>query len=363
MESTIKKVLKKIECNGFEAYLVGGYVRDLLLGKCTYDVDICTNALPRELIKIFPNCSNNKYGGINFKIKKFNFDITTYRKEIKYQNRRPTEIEYINNLFEDVKRRDFKINAICMNSKGFIIDLVGGMSDIENKLINTIDDCSSKFIEDPLRMLRAVRFMSVLDLKLDPQIINAIEKNKNLILTLSDNRIKEELDKILISDNALEGIKMLDSTGILSLLKISYDNLTLVNNLQGMWAQFAFEFNSAFTKEEKNNIINIQKILENKVITEKELFKYGLYQCIVAGEVLGIDKLQINRLYKRMPIHSKQDISITSQDIMEILDIEPCEAISVIMNEITEQILKRRLKNNYKDIKRYLMKKKELGSI
>lgn len=358
MNKIIKDILKKIEDNGYEAYLVGGFVRDYLLGIKSLDVDICTNALPKDLNKIFPNCLNNKYGGINFKLKKFNFDITTYRKELKYENRKPMEIEYINNLFEDIKRRDFKINAICMNSKGFVIDLVNGMSDIESKTITTIGDCSQKFIEDPLRMLRAIRFMTTLNFSFDAELKRGIENHKDLILTLSNNRIKEELDKILIHDNALVGLKTLEEFKILSLLNISCNNLVIVKDLLGMWAQMDFEFNSAFTKEEKNNIINIRKILEQQEINEMVLFKYGLYQSIVAGEILGINKIQINKMYKRMAIHSKQEVCITSQDIMDILKIEPSETISIIMYDVVENILYKKLKNNYHEIKRYLLDKK-----
>ncbi len=358
MEQIIKKVLKKIENSGFEAYLVGGYVRDLILNKKTYDIDICTNALPKELYKIFPNCQNNNYGVINFKIKKFNFDITTYRKELKYESRKPVKIEYINNLFEDINRRDFKINAICMNSKGFIIDLVDGMKDIKNNVITTIGDCSIKFQEDPLRMLRAIRFMTTLDFSLDTVIEEQILKHKDLILTLSNNRIKEELDKVLTNNNALKGLETLNNLGILKILNITYNNIVYVNDLLGMWAQLDFEFNSAFTKEEKNNIINIRKILKLKTIDSTTLFHYGLYQCIVAGEILGINKVRINKIYKRMTIHSRQEIAITSDDIMTILEIKPNGILNVIMNDITNEILNKKLKNNYYDIKRYLLLKK-----
>ena len=115
MNKIIKNVLTKIENNGYEAYLIGGYVRDLLVGKSSYDIDICTNATPRELINIFPNGSTKNLGGIDFKIKEYHFEITTYREEIKYKNRKPIEYHYVNSLIEDLKRRDFTINTICIN--------------------------------------------------------------------------------------------------------------------------------------------------------------------------------------------------------------------------------------------------------
>ena len=106
MQKIIKNVLDVIEKQGYEAYIVGGYVRDQLLGIISYDVDICTNAKPKELIKILPNTKIN-LGGISFKINEYNFDITTYREELKYENRKPISYNYINNLLLDLKRRDY----------------------------------------------------------------------------------------------------------------------------------------------------------------------------------------------------------------------------------------------------------------
>lgn len=360
MEQIIKKVLKKIENNGFEAYLVGGYVRDIILKRKSFDIDICTNALPKDLVKIFSNGTINEYGGINFKIKKYNFDITTYRKEKKYKNRKPIEIEYINNLFEDIKRRDFTINAVCMDSKGYIIDLIDGVNAIKEKEIITIGNPDEKFVEDPLRMLRAIRFMTILDFKLDKSLKTSIIKHKEKISTLSNNRIKEELDKILVNENVLRGLEALKELEIFTVLGISMNDIVYVSDKLGMWAQLDFSFNSAFTKEEKNNIINIRKILKTKTIDVDVLFEYGLYLSCVAGEILGLSKLQINRLYKTMPIHDRQEVAITPGEIIEILEIEPSDTISVIYNVITREILYKRLKNNYQDIKKYILAKKEM---
>jgi len=125
MDKIIKNVLKKIEDAGFEAYLVGGFVRDYLLGIKSLDVDICTNALPKDLHQMFPSNSNsNTYGGFNLKIKNYNIDITTYRKELKYDKRKPTEIVYIDKLEDDIVRRDFTINSVCMNKEEKIIAFI-----------------------------------------------------------------------------------------------------------------------------------------------------------------------------------------------------------------------------------------------
>ena len=143
MEKIIKKVLNKIEKNGFEAYIIGGYVRDLILNRVSYDIDICTNALPKDLISIFPNGHIGIYGAIDFKMGKYSFQITTYRREYNYVNRRPNKVEYINNLLEDISRRDFSINTICMNQKGNIIDILGATNDLKG--ISTFILCKSLY--------------------------------------------------------------------------------------------------------------------------------------------------------------------------------------------------------------------------
>ena len=145
VNSKIKKILEKLEASGFEAYVVGGYVRDTLLNIQTTDVDICTNALPKDIIKIF-NSKGSKfsYGSISLTDDKYNFDITTYRSESNYNKRAPLNIEYISDLIEDLKRRDFTINALCMNKEGEIIDPLNGINDLNNKKIKTIGNTDEK---------------------------------------------------------------------------------------------------------------------------------------------------------------------------------------------------------------------------
>ena len=203
MDKVIKNILKKIESEGYEAYIVGGFVRDKLLKHETFDIDICTNALPKDLKKIFKNGNSlNNYGAFNLKIKKYNIDITTYRKETEYDDKRhPNKIEYVNSLFEDIKRRDFTINSICMDKNENIIDVLDGVKDLNNKIIKVIGDANIRFKEDPLRMLRAIRLASVLEFELDGETFDAIRSNAELINFVSNERIKDELTKILSTNN------------------------------------------------------------------------------------------------------------------------------------------------------------------
>ena len=160
------EVLKIIEKKGFKAYIVGGYVRDIYLSLNASDIDIATSATPKDLVKIFKKniIIDEKYGSTKLKYKNTCFDITTFRRDIKYKdNRKPTEIEYVDTIGEDLNRRDFTINTMCMDKDGNIIDVLNAKKDINNKIIKCVGNANEKLSEDALRILRAVRFATILN--------------------------------------------------------------------------------------------------------------------------------------------------------------------------------------------------------
>lgn len=355
MEKEIKKVLNTIEKNGFEAYIIGGYVRDLLLGRISHDVDICTNALPKDLINLFPDSSVGVYGAVSFKLNKFNFEITTYRKEQDYSNRHPGKVTYINNLLEDIERRDFRINTICMNQNGNIIDLLNSSEDLKKKIISPVGNPDDKINDDPLRILRAIRFATVLDFKLDDTLVESIKKNRRLINQLSDSRIIDEMTKILISANYKKGLKMLKDYGILDILEIDCQNVTKTNDVIGMWAQLNMKKSLAFNKETIHNIDIIRKIVSNGNIDRFVLYKYGLYLSMVAGEILNISNKKIASEYAKMPIKGRKDLNVTTEQIMNLLNIKEGEKIGLILNDLEKAVLSGHLRNLESDIKKYLI--------
>ena len=357
MDKIIRNILKKIENEGYEAYVVGGFVRDKILKINTYDVDICTNALPMKLCEIFNIMQkSNGYGGFNLKIKKYNIDITTYRKEIRYDNRRPIEIEYINNLFEDIKRRDFTINSLCMDKNDNVIDLIGGINDLKNSTIRVIGNPDIKFSEDPLRMLRAIRFATLLNFSIEEEAYKLLCKNAHLTSSLSNERVKEELSKILSSRNYQVGLRLLKETNVSKYIDLQFNEVIYTDDLIGMWSQI--ECNKiSFTKSEKENISKIKKILNKKSIDEFDIFNNGLYLSLVAGQILGIHRQKINNLYNHMPIKSMKDIDISGDEVLKTLSITPSKKVSMIMTDIRNQILYRNLKNNKSEIKKYILGK------
>ena len=354
MEKNIKKILETLENEGYQAYLVGGYVRDYLLGVTSFDVDIATDALPKDIHRIF-NSSKNNYGSVNIKIDKLNVDITTFRKDLNYVNRRPSKVVYINNLKDDLERRDFTINAICMNKDGKIIDLLNGCKDLDRRTIKMIGDIDVKLKEDPLRIMRAIRFACILDFKIEDELYEKIKEYSYLVGDLSKERIKNELDKILISKNYKYGLELMKDTRISEVLGINYDDINYVDDLLGMWAQVKV-LNIPFTNVEKGNIIKITEVLEIGKIDNEVLYKYGLYISTIAGKILNIKNTKISKMYNKLPIKSREDISINSKDIINMFGNG--EIVGKIYKLLEEEILNNRLKNKKSEILKYLEKRK-----
>lgn len=187
-------ILKKINNLGYISYIVGGYPRDLLLNRKSLDIDICTSATP-EIIKDFFEVvsDNSKYGSLKIKYNNNLFEITTFRKDY-YKDSRYPQIEFVDDLLTDLKRRDFTINTICIDSEGNIIDLLNAKEDLKSKILKTVKDPYISLKEDNIRIIRAVRFKNNLGFKYDPKLEDAISNIK--INKISNNLLNKELAKM-----------------------------------------------------------------------------------------------------------------------------------------------------------------------
>ncbi len=206
--------------NDFAIYVVGGSIRDLLVGRVHKDWDFATSATPEEILKLFPKgFYNNKFGtvGISLEVNEnvYVFEVTTFRREAEYKDgRRPEKIEWVKTIEEDLARRDFTVNAIAYDGKNFV-DPFGGKKDVEKKLIRAVGDPDKRFQEDALRLMRAVRLSSELGFLIEEKTRDSIRKNALLIKDISGERIRDEFFKILSSGNPAEGILFLRSCGLL----------------------------------------------------------------------------------------------------------------------------------------------------
>lgn len=218
----IEKIIKELNNAGFEAYIVGGCVRDLLMDSKPKDWDITTNAKPEKIQKIFPDSFyENQFGTVGVKIKdgeetKDVVEVTTYRIESKYTDKRhPDEIKFAAKLEDDLKRRDFTVNALALGSNGKTVDLFRGQDDLKNKIIRAVGDAEERFNEDALRMLRAIRFAVALGFEIEPKTLRAIKKHHRLLQIISKERIRDEFIKIINSDHGMKGVDLLRETELL----------------------------------------------------------------------------------------------------------------------------------------------------
>lgn len=273
----VKLIIDKIYENGYEAFIVGGCVRDSILNIKPNDYDITTNAKPQDIINIFKEYKmidiGIKHGTIAIILNKNIYEITTYRIESEYENnRKPKNVEFTSNIEEDLKRRDFTINAMAYNDKIGLVDKFDGLNDIKRKIIKTVGNPNERFEEDALRMIRAIRFSSKLSFNIDQTSLNSIYKNAYLISNISIERVNDEFTKILTSNNPKQ-IILLFKTGI-------FENLRIYYNLNG------HEYNRLekrlnLLEDCENNILDRLIILEYIIINEilsninyEERYKY-----------------------------------------------------------------------------------------
>jgi tRNA nucleotidyltransferase (CCA-adding enzyme) len=220
LPDSVLDILDKFEKLGFEIYVVGGAVRDIIMGRITNDWDLTTNATPEEILTVIPGgLYNNQFGTVftdNPDDSTRPHEITTFRKEEGYTDaRHPDKIAWGKSLEEDLARRDFTINAIALDKDFQIIDPFKGKEDIKSKLIRTVGDADARFGEDALRMMRAVRIATELKFGIEKATFEAIKKNAPLINKIAKERVKEELFKILASPNPYDGIVLFRNSGLM----------------------------------------------------------------------------------------------------------------------------------------------------
>ena len=220
LPESVKQILEKFDSKGYQIYIVGGAVRDILMGRMAYDWDFTTNATPDEILKIVPGgLYNNKFGTVftpNPDDETRPHEITTFRKEEGYSDaRHPDKIIWGKTLVDDLSRRDFRINSLALDKDLKVIDHYKGQDDLKNKLINAVGDPNERFSEDALRMIRAVRIATELGFTIEENTFEAIRKNAPLIQKIAKERVKEELFKLIASSNASDGVIIFRNSGIL----------------------------------------------------------------------------------------------------------------------------------------------------
>ncbi|ULO10308.1 CCA tRNA nucleotidyltransferase [Paenibacillus sp. 19GGS1-52] len=218
MAEAAEHIIAQLMEKGHEAYWVGGCIRDELLGRPVHDMDITTSALPEEVISIFPRCipTGLQHGTVTVLQAGNGFEVTTYRTESGYLDyRRPEQVCFVSDVNEDLRRRDFTINAICCGIEGQLIDPFGGAADLERQVIRCVGDAEERFAEDALRMLRCVRFASGLDFSVTKNTWRGLLRQRDKLVHIAVERVRAELERIVEGPHPRRGLGMLVRSGLL----------------------------------------------------------------------------------------------------------------------------------------------------
>ncbi|MQR95805.1 CCA tRNA nucleotidyltransferase [Fictibacillus phosphorivorans] len=375
-------VLKRLEEEGYSAYFVGGCVRDLLLHRHIKDIDIASSARPEDVQRIFPKTIpvGIEHGTVIVRHDSVSYEVTTFRKEDEYKDyRRPSKVWFVDDLKEDLSRRDFTFNAMAMDTSFQLIDHFGGQDDLQHKQIRTVGDPNLRFSEDPLRIMRACRFMSVFNMMIEKKTIDAIKDKAHLLKRISTERIAIEFIKLLQGEQAGKVLQFMKKTSVLEYLPTTLQEKQnelykdfYWNSLESdeqRWTAILLlsdiSDSRAFLKSWKLPNHMIKKVEELKSAYEidswskMDLYRYGLEVAISSITLKSAMekkdyadlKEQLHHRYSEILITSRKDIPIDGEDILEITNREPGVWLGKLLEEMEKKIVDGELTLNTSTLK------------
>lgn len=370
------KIVRKIKEHGFEAYLVGGCVRDYLLGNEIFDIDVTTNALLKDLNQIFEiKKQDDNFFSATILYEGVACEITTFRTELGYKNHRFPIVEIAHTLEEDLMRRDFTINALAMDETYCVYDFHHGQEDLKNKIIRTVQNPEKSLTEDALRMMRACYFAGKLGFELEMQLVQTIQQYAELLAVLSFERISKELEKILNNKHAKQSLRYLYELGLTAYMKgyhegiefllqceevLSFSDLRLVSYALNERFQ-----ENAFSKEERmilHGAIQLAEVVEDNNYNVLILYANGLQICLLSNRLNYLFKkspdisVEIKKRYQALLIHKTCDMSLKGQDLIALGYSENVDEIHHILDDLKYQILTKQVENQYEALLKYVSK-------
>lgn len=376
-----RPVLQKIEAAGFEAYFVGGCVRDTILNDPIHDIDIATSAYPSEIKSIFNRTVDTgiEHGTVMILDHGTGYETTTFRTESGYQDyRRPDSVTFVRSLSEDLKRRDFTINALALKEDGEVIDLFDGLGDLHRHLIRAVGDPNERFHEDALRMMRAVRFASKLDFVIDQPTLTGIKENAPLLAKIAVERIRVEFEKLMLGQNPVAGLKDFVATGLFSYCpgmanaKQQLSTMLVLNHWQlqneaQVWATVCLQLGivdraaiNKFLKQWKtandliarvNKIIPAVQAIRRQEVDRPLLFTTGWQALADANQVAklygwAIEDHQLQSAYDDLPIRNGKELAINGGMLIKQAGIKPGPLMGRLIHRLTFAVVNGELENN-----------------
>ncbi|KXH81998.1 CCA tRNA nucleotidyltransferase [Sporosarcina sp. HYO08] len=379
-----QKVIQSLEQAGFEAVYVGGAVRDYVLGKEATDIDIATSAEPQEVKKVFSSTVDVgiDHGTVLVLLDGESIEVTTYRTEGTYSdNRRPDTVQFVKTLKEDLRRRDFTMNALAMTKDGTFIDPFGGKQDIQAQTIRAVGMASERFQEDALRMLRGIRFVSTLGFEIEAETFNAIAANGHLLRNVSIERVKAEMDKLFMGITPLAALQYFEDTRLGNYLPLFPDEavrlkqaIPFVSAMEG-WAglmlagpfkplevarafklsrterQFLKDVHTAYqTRKMRTYSIDdyYQSSLEVLFATEKLFAALNPKETTVGpGELV--------KRKKQLPIQSKEQLAVSGRDLIQWAETKGGKWTSDWLTKVEYAVLHQNCINERSAIKEWFL--------
>ena len=382
-------VMQQLVDAGYEAYFVGGSVRDMLLHKPISDVDIATSATPQEVKEIFSHTVDVgiEHGTVMVIHHKEGYEVTTFRTEEGYEDfRHPDKVTFVRSLEEDLKRRDFTINALAIGIDDQLIDFFDGIGDLERQCIRCVGDAKERFNEDALRMFRALRFVGQLGFQIEEETKNAISLLKMNLSKVAVERMKVEFEKMIQSSYRKDALKLFVETGLYQacplfdgkediLLKLAEFPLKEMSVLQA-WILFVDELNLSdkevthLLKSWKSSNEQIRDVLVGyktyRARKEEEWNFFLAYDCPyeVACEVEQLLIVQdksssmegLEATYHSLPIRSMNDIHLNGHDIIRILKLDKKgPIIGQVLKTVEKMILEQSISNDAEVLETYVL--------
>ena len=375
-----KKILEILHQHDYEAYFVGGFVRDFLLDIPYEDIDITTNATPDIIASLFDKSKPTgiKYGTVSVWMDGYPFEVTTYRKESNYENHRhPENISFSQTLLEDLERRDFTINAFAMSEDFQVLDYFDGKNDLEHQLIRAIGDPNKRFDEDALRVLRSFRFVSKLGFDIEKNTYQAIKQHFHTLKLISNERIIQEFYKILQGKYVHKALSLLAEMplyevfpdlerGIHLLKDVSFQEIHLIEFFAFCFYHSTQDVPETWRLSNKDKaiikaIIDLSYVSQNENINVMHVYTYGLELCLLANKINTWinpknDQLEnIKEIDRQLPIRKTCDLAFKGQDILALTDITNGYIIGEIIDEIILKVITHEIKNEYEPLKEFAL--------
>jgi tRNA nucleotidyltransferase (CCA-adding enzyme) len=372
-------VIEQLENAGFEAVVVGGAVRDAILGRPAHDVDVATNAMPEEVKSVFNHTVDVgiQHGTVLVIVPAGPVEVTTYRTDGDYiDHRRPEEVQFVRSLKEDLQRRDFTMNAIAMRREGTYIDYYGGRQDIEAGVIRAVGNAQRRFTEDALRMLRAVRFSAQLGFVIESETLAAMQIKAADISWIAKERIKAELDKLWVGKDVFNGIQKLEESGLAAYLNGHFQanhwsEFNVQDKLLG-WAYFALlqgeqwrEVLGSYRLSNKEMafvkaVLAALEALKNGW-TNMDYFLYAQQELEVAcyfAELRQLDvqmpQQSIKEIQTKLPIRHKQALLVNGTDLLKWSGKKGGPWVKEALQAMLEAVVNGELQNDRQAIKNWI---------